>query len=206
MGLVPMARASSPDGHGGLSPSPAREPWPTTASCWSPSAAMPGTRTGPVSTMIGGPHSRIPRDGPKRRLSLLSVPAVGCGWVREAGPAVDGSRAGMGWEMFPCIPLVLLLELSPAREVPAARPAPRQRGAGRDGWGAWRGEGSGAEPGDSQPMAFPGCKQGCAREQKGLYPLSRAGGAGSGLSTHSHPISSHLTPSHQPHGTFLPSL
>lgn len=35
---------------------PARTPWPTTASCWSPSAAMPGIRTGPVSTRAPDPY------------------------------------------------------------------------------------------------------------------------------------------------------
>lgn len=100
--LVPVAKAACPDGHGGLDLSPARKPWLTTASCWSPSAAMPGTRTGPVST-ARVPHPKIPRRGPKYRLSWLNIPAagdapppppqMGQSWVGagfgEAGPATD---------------------------------------------------------------------------------------------------------------------
>lgn len=41
-----------------LIPLSACTPWPTTASCWSPSAAMPGIRTGPVSIRAPNPYGQ----------------------------------------------------------------------------------------------------------------------------------------------------
>ena len=53
-GFVPTATCPS----NVLIPLSARTPWPTTASCWSPSAAMPGIRTGPVSIRAPNPYGQ----------------------------------------------------------------------------------------------------------------------------------------------------
>lgn len=189
-GLVPAAGTASPDDRGGLILSPAHKPWPTTASCWSPSAAMPGIRTGPVST-DGAPHPKCPgtaqstdcpsRTSPQRVMPPRGGRAGSGDWVWRSR-SCHGQVWDLGQHLCPCIPLVPLLGQSPA---------PRPRGAGRDG----RSRESRAEPDDSGLMAFPDVgenKQGflcdgrCARQ-------AGQDGAGWELSARSNPVPSHPT-------------